>query len=186
MSITGSLVGYENNNEVSKKNRSLLNITTTSNASSKQCQSLNTSISNSVITTASGQYRHRMADGGAKKPHRLHLNTLWSVWYGVLVTLLQGYLILQGTHRYVGLSALTWKYEKPTTELDIQIVFCGLVVLFLPLLLAAALFRVGNLANDGIKLASGTRLCSSAPTDGLEEEAFEGTLRYVSFPLLRY
>ncbi|XP_055640852.1 protein tincar [Toxorhynchites rutilus septentrionalis] len=177
MSITGSLVGYENNNEVSKKNRSLLNITATSNASSKQCQSLNTSISNSVITNASSQYRHRMTDGGTKKPHRLHLNTLWSVWYGLLVTLLQGYLILQGTHRYVGLSALAWKYEKPTTELDIQIVFCGLVVLFLPLLLAAALFRVGNLANDGIKLASGTRLCSSTSTDGLEEEAFEGTLR---------
>lgn len=96
-----------------------------------------------------------------------------------LITLLQGYLVLQGTHRYLGLSALTWKYEKPATELDIQIVFCGLVVLFMPLLLVAALFRVGNLANDGIKLASGTRLCSSAPTDGLEEEAFEGTLRYV-------
>ncbi|XP_058447592.1 protein tincar [Malaya genurostris] len=186
MSITGSLVGYENNNDVSKKNRSLLNITATSNASSKQCQSLNTSISNSVITTASSQYRHRMdgtgdgSSGGGcstKKPRRLHLNTLWSVWYGLLITLLQGYLVLQGTHRYLGLSALSWKYGKPTIELDIQIVFCGLVVLFLPLLLAAAMFRVGNLANDGIKLASGTRLCSSAPTDGLEEEAFEGTLR---------
>lgn len=182
MSITGSLVGYENNNEVSqKKNRSLLNITATSNASSKQCQSLNSSLANSVIASGSSgnPYRHRTVDGsgGTKKPRRLHLNTLWSVWYGLLVTLLQGYLVLQGTHRYLGLSALTWKYEKPSTELDIQIVFCGLVVLFMPLLLAAALFRVGNLANDGIKLASGTRLCSSAPTDGLEEEAFEGTLR---------
>ncbi|XP_065077585.1 protein tincar [Ochlerotatus camptorhynchus] len=180
MSITGSLVGYENNNEVSKKNRSLLNITATSNASSKQCQSLNSSIANSVTMGTSNPYRHRMDSGGGcgtKKPRRLHLNTLWSVWYGLLITLLQGYLVLQGTHRYLGLSALTWKYEKPTTELDIQIVFCGLVVLFMPLLLVAALFRVGNLANDGIKLASGTRLCSSAPTDGLEEEAFEGTLR---------
>lgn len=182
MSITGSLVGYENNNDVSttKKNRSLLNITGTSNASSKQCQSLNSSLTNSVMTSASTR-SHRMDGGGSagKKHRRLHLNTLWSVWYGVLVTLLQAYLVLQGTHRYLGLSALSWKYEKPSTELDIQIVFCGLVVLFLPLLLAAAMFRVGNLANDGIKLASGTRLCSSAPTDGLEEEAFEGTLRYV-------
>ncbi|XP_055607087.1 protein tincar [Uranotaenia lowii] len=190
MSITGSLVGYEGGHSegpTSKKNRSLLNLTATSNASSKQCQSLNSSISNSVIqpnvhnnsVASSGNQQHRhFRDGGhAKKPRRLHLNTLWSVWYGVLITLLQAYLILQGAHRYLGLSALSWKYEKPTTELDIQIVFCGLVVLFLPLLLAAAMFRVGNLANDGIKLASGTRLCSSAPTDGLEEEAFEGTLR---------
>lgn len=57
MSITGSLVGYENNNEVtlnSKKNhRSLLNMS----GSTKQCSSLNTSISNSVITAASSSIR---------------------------------------------------------------------------------------------------------------------------------
>lgn len=54
MSISGSLVGYENNNELgNKKNRSLLNTT----GSSKQCASLNSSISNSVITTASSNIR---------------------------------------------------------------------------------------------------------------------------------
>lgn len=54
MSITGSLVGYENNNDLcNKKNRSLLNVT----GSSKQCASLNSSISNSVITTASSSVR---------------------------------------------------------------------------------------------------------------------------------
>ncbi|XP_041788456.1 protein tincar [Anopheles merus] len=196
MSITGSLVGYENGGDitmVSKKNRSLLNITATSTASSKQCQSLNSSISHSsVVLTSnntsaqyvanSGSLRRQthLADPAKHRRRRLHLNTLWSIWYGILMTLLQGYLIVQGTHRYIGLSALSWKYEKPTTELDIQIVFCGLVVLFLPLLLASALFRVGNLANDGMKLASGTKLWhGSAPAshDGLEEEAFEGTLR---------
>ncbi|XP_049277661.1 protein tincar [Anopheles funestus] len=197
MSITGSLVGYENGGDitmVSKKNRSLLNITATSTASSKQCQSLNSSISHSSVVltsntstqyvTNSGSLRRSThapdMNPGKHRRRRLHLNTLWSIWYGILITLLQGYLIVQGTHRYIGLSALTWKYEKPTTELDIQIVFCGLVVLFLPLLLASALFRVGNLANDGMKLASGTKLwhgSASAGHDGLEEEAFEGTLR---------
>uniref|UniRef100_A0A182QB29 Uncharacterized protein n=1 Tax=Anopheles farauti TaxID=69004 RepID=A0A182QB29_9DIPT len=197
MSITGSLVGYENGGDitmVSKKNRSLLNITATSTASSKQCQSLNSSISHgSVVLTSntsaayvpsSGSLRRQTHPAdmhpGKHRRRRLHLNTLWSIWYGILMTLLQGYLIVQGTHRYIGLSALGWKYEKPTTELDIQIVFCGLVVLFLPLLLASALFRVGNLANDGMKLASGTKLWhgpASGGPDGLEEEAFEGTLR---------
>ncbi|XP_058055789.1 protein tincar [Anopheles bellator] len=200
MSITGSLVGYETGGDlsmVSKKNRSLLNITATSTASSKQCQSLNSSISHSSVvltssnTIATTQYvgnsgsLRRQAPGevcpGKHRRRRLHLNTLWSIWYGILVTLLQGYLIVQGTHRYVGLSALSWKYEKPSTELDIQIVFCGLVILFLPLLLASALFRVGNLANDGMKLASGTKLWPGSTTatghDELEEEAFEGTLR---------
>ncbi|XP_053680361.1 protein tincar [Anopheles nili] len=200
MSITGSLVGYETGGDlsmVSKKNRSLLNITATSNASSKQCQSLNSSISHSSVVltggntsatyvAGTGSLRRQTqpptdTDPGKYRRRRLHLNTLWSIWYGILVTLLQGYLIVQGTHRYIGLSAVSWKYEKPTTELDIQIVFCGLVVLFLPLLLASALFRVGNLANDGMKLASGTKLwhgpSASAGHDGLEEEAFEGTLR---------
>lgn len=40
-------------------------------------------------------------------------------------------------------------------------------------------FQVGNLANDGIKLASGSRKCSAEPQDGLEAEAKGGTLRYV-------
>ncbi|KFB35884.1 AGAP001696-PA-like protein [Anopheles sinensis] len=191
MSITGSLVGYETGGDItmgSKKNRSLLNITATSNASSKNCQSLNSSISHGSVVlpgNTSGSLRRHAQPPIASSPtkhrrRRLHLNTLWSIWYGILVTLLQGYLIVQGTHRYIGLSALSWKYEKPTTELDIQIVFCGLVVLFLPLLLASALFRVGNLANDGMKLASGTKLWQGSPSaghDGLEEEAFEGTLR---------
>uniref|UniRef100_A0A182PSK9 Uncharacterized protein n=1 Tax=Anopheles epiroticus TaxID=199890 RepID=A0A182PSK9_9DIPT len=197
MSITGSLVGYENGGDitmVSKKNRSLLNITTNSTASSKQCQSLNSSISHSSVVLTSNTSAQYVANSGSlrRQTHpadmdpvkhrrrRLHLNTLWSIWYGILMTLLQGYLIVQGTHRYIGLSALSWKYEKPTTELDIQIVFCALVVLFLPLLLASALFRVGNLANDGMKLASGTKLwqgSSQTNHDVLEEEAFEGTLR---------
>lgn len=30
------------------------------------------------------------------------MNTLWSIWYGVLFTLLQGYLAIQGAHRFLG------------------------------------------------------------------------------------
>lgn len=37
--------------------------------------------------------------------------------------------------------------------------------------------QVGNLANDGIKLATGSGKCSAEPEDGLEEEAKGGTLR---------
>lgn len=38
----------------------------------------------------------------AKRKHRYHLNTLWSIWYGVLFTYLQGYLILNGAYRFLG------------------------------------------------------------------------------------
>lgn len=38
--------------------------------------------------------------------------------------------------------------------------------------------QVGNLANDGVKLASSANgKCSSQPEDGLEQEAKGGTLR---------
>lgn len=39
--------------------------------------------------------------------------------------------------------------------------------------------QVGNLANDGIKLATGARerRCTLSPHDGLEEESRGGTLR---------
>lgn len=117
MSMTGSLVGYDNHNNSSadnkKLNRSLLN--TTGSTTSKQCPSLNSSITNSVATTASsrtsklGQCPDRR-NGCARRSkqvlekHRLHFNTLWSVWYGILVTLFQGYLVVQGAHRFLSKS----------------------------------------------------------------------------------
>lgn len=32
----------------------------------------------------------------------LHLNSLWSIWYGIVLTLFQGYLALHGTYRFLG------------------------------------------------------------------------------------
>jgi len=49
----------------------------------------------------------------------------------------------------------------PVTELNMQLIFCGLTLLFLPLFLASALFKVGNLANDGVKLSARKSACSS-------------------------
>lgn len=36
-----------------------------------------------------------------RKSH-IHFNRLWSVWYGILVTLFQGYLIILGLQKYLG------------------------------------------------------------------------------------
>lgn len=120
-----SMDGCNTSSIITKKNnRSLLNVTT----SSKQCSSLNSSIANSVITNASSnvgnnikgqqqqqlhqqahlRYNHRpTSNNNYRQPHqllekhRLHLNTLWSIWYGILVTLFQGYLVVQGAHRFL-------------------------------------------------------------------------------------
>lgn len=40
-------------------------------------------------------------DNDETKSH-IHFNRLWSVWYGILVTLFQGYLIVLGLQKYIG------------------------------------------------------------------------------------
>lgn len=74
---------------------------------------------------------------------KIHFNTLWSVWYGILVTLFQGYLAIQGAHRYLSCSIIQWgKENQPTIELDIQIILCIFVIVLLPIFLTSALFKV--------------------------------------------
>ncbi|ALC46505.1 tinc [Drosophila busckii] len=165
--------------------------------------SLNSSICNSVATTTtaatannslSQQQQQLQAKYIKSKRHQsrysnlqhsghdsssyLHLNSLWSIWYGVLLTLFQGYLAMHGAYRFLGCSLIPWKIE-PVAELNLQIVLSGVVFILLPVFFTSAVFKVGNLANDGIKLATGARerRCTLAPQDGLEEESRGGTLR---------
>lgn len=71
---------------------------------------------------------------------------------------------------------MTWKNGLPVTELNMQLIFCGLTILFLPLFFASALFKVGNLANDGVKLTSRKGTCSSEPPI-FEDEGNSSTLK---------
>ncbi|SPP83424.1 protein tincar isoform X1 [Drosophila guanche] len=164
--------------------------------------SLNSSMCNSVLTNATtatsssltqqqqqlqAKYikskRHQsrytnLQHSGHDSGSYLHLNSLWSIWYGVLLTLFQGYLAMHGAYRFLGCSLIPWKIE-PVAELNLQIVLSGVVFILLPVFFTSAVFKVGNLANDGIKLATGARerRCTLAPHDGLEEETRGGTLR---------
>ncbi|KAI8121868.1 Protein tincar [Lucilia cuprina] len=218
MSIRGSLLTYENNNHIvnkSKKrnstyyssnfNTSILNNTANSMGKGTP-SSLNSSISNNVLSDPSGNHKphqphphfqnHRLPAKymNSKRKHAkyssmysqiypdhnnyLHLNSLWSIWYGVLLTLFQGYLAVHGAYRFLGCSLITWTIE-PVAELNLQIILSGLVFVLLPFFFTSAVFKVGNLANDGIKLGSAAkeRRCSMTPHDGLEEESRGGTLR---------
>ncbi|XP_044314760.1 protein tincar isoform X1 [Drosophila rhopaloa] len=161
----------------------------------------NSSLCNSVMTTATtasssltqqqqqlqAKYikskRHQsrytsLQHSGHDSGSYLHLNSLWSIWYGVLLTLFQGYLAMHGAYRFLGCSLIPWKIE-PVAELNLQIVLSGVVFILLPVFFTSAVFKVGNLANDGIKLATGARerRCTLSPHDGLEEESRGGTLR---------
>ena len=58
-----------------------------------------------------------------------------------------------------------------------QLIFCGLTLLFLPLFLASALFKIGNLANDGIKLSARKGTCSSEQPVIFEDDGNSSTMR---------
>uniref|UniRef100_A0A1A9WMK3 Uncharacterized protein n=1 Tax=Glossina brevipalpis TaxID=37001 RepID=A0A1A9WMK3_9MUSC len=144
--------------------------------------SLNSSISNSIITNASSnqqqqQHQHQQQSQQQQQHHQnfpitahlpaklmnskrkhakynnmypphmypdhnnyLHLNSLWSIWYGVLLTLFQGYLAVHGAYRFLGCSLISWKIE-PVTELNLQIVLSGVVFILLPFFFTSAVFK---------------------------------------------
>ncbi|EDV91265.1 GH14990 [Drosophila grimshawi] len=156
-------------------NSVMTNATTASNSLSQQQQQLQAK----YIKSKRHQSRYtNLQHSGHDSSSYLHLNSLWSIWYGVLLTLFQGYLAMHGAYRFLGCSLIPWKIE-PVAELNLQIVLSGVVFILLPVFFTSAVFKVGNLANDGIKLATGARerRCTLAPHDGLEEEARGGTLR---------
>lgn len=91
MSMTGSLMGYENNNEINqakcKKPLKPLPIVS--------------SINSSGITTANKTKKPRRS---ARRSSciRGHVNSLWSVWYGVLAVAFQAYIGLRYAKRFAG------------------------------------------------------------------------------------
>jgi len=48
--------------------------------------------------------------GQQSRASHIHFNQLWSVWYGILLTIFQGYLIVQGLQKYIG------KHERVVME----------------------------------------------------------------------
>lgn len=75
-----------------KGNDSFLNTT--------DCSMPNMSIS-TVATGCPSTNVKAISTHDESKTH-IHFNRLWSVWYGVLVTLFQGYLIMLGLQKYLG------------------------------------------------------------------------------------
>lgn len=77
-----------------KGNDSFLNTT--------DCSIPNISISTVATGCPSNVKAILSSESNEHKSHRIHFNRLWSVWYGILVTLFQGYLITLGLHKFIG------------------------------------------------------------------------------------
>lgn len=65
--------------------------------------------------------------------------------------------------------------QPPKFELHACIVLTGTGVLLLPILLAAAFLKLGNLANDGVKLGRHTSTCTRDPPSSILSNTSEGT-----------
>ncbi|RLU25377.1 hypothetical protein DMN91_001533 [Ooceraea biroi] len=156
MSMTGSLMGYENNNDVNqaKCKKPLKPLPVVS------------SISSSGVTTSTSQSRQRSRRSTRRESCiRSHVNSLWSVWYGILAVAFQAYIAMRYARRFSAYIALPWPGETPPPKIELYacVVLAGAGIILLPVLLGAAIFKFGNLANDGIKLGRHLSACSRDP-----------------------
>ncbi|XP_044018083.1 protein tincar isoform X2 [Aphidius gifuensis] len=193
MSMTGSLMGYENNNEINqikcKKSLKTLPIVTTNiggngGVCGTSVGALNSSpINSSTATNINCKIKYKNDNNNRKNKkqkescNRGHANGLWSVWYGILAVCLQAYVATRCAKRFVAYLSLPWTTEvqPPKFELHACIVLTGTGVLLLPILLAAAFLKLGNLANDGIKLGRDSNNCSRDSTSTILANGHENS-----------
>ncbi|XP_017892290.1 protein tincar isoform X2 [Ceratina calcarata] len=158
MSMTGSLMGYENNNDVNqvkcKKPLKPLPIVSSINSSG---------------VTSTGKTKKPRRSSKRNSCIRGHVNSLWSVWYGVLAVAFQAYIGLRYAKRFAAYLSLPWPADAPPAKVELYacLVLAGTGVVLLPVLLGAAFLKLGNLANDGVKLGRHLSACSRDPPSTL-------------------
>ncbi|XP_025155773.1 protein tincar [Harpegnathos saltator] len=159
MSMTGSLMGYENNNDVNqaKCKKPLKPLPVVS------------SISSSGVTTTSSKSKKARKSARKESCIRGHVNSLWSVWYGILAVAFQAYIAMRYARRFAAYLSLPWPADAPPPKIELYacLVLAGTGVVLLPVLLGAAFLKLGNLANDGIKLGRHLSACSRDPPSSL-------------------
>lgn len=159
MSMTGSLMGYENNNDVNqaKCKKPLKPLPVVS------------SISSSGVTTSTTKSKKARRPMRKETCPRGHVNSLWSVWYGILAVGFQAYIALRYAKRFAAYLSLPWPADAPPPKIELYacLVLAGAGAVLLPVLLGAAFLKLGNLANDGIKLGRHLSACSRDPPSSL-------------------
>lgn len=109
MSMTGSLMGYENNNDVNqaKCKKPLKPLPVVS------------SISSGGVTTSTGKSKRARKSTRKDSCIRGHVNSLWSVWYGILAVAFQAYIAMRYARRFAGKITLVLplKYASPRDQL---------------------------------------------------------------------
>ncbi|XP_015113177.1 protein tincar isoform X2 [Diachasma alloeum] len=183
MSMTGSLMGYENNNDANqikckKPLKTLPTVATSNSGNIAPVTSATTATTTTISNSIGGKSRkYKKTDRRRESCNRGHANGLWSVWYGILAVTLQAYVATRCAKRFVAYLSLPWPAEvqPPKVELHACIVLTGTGVLLLPILVAAAFLKLGNLANDGVKLGRHSSTCTRDPPSSLLSDGPDGT-----------
>ena len=103
MSMSGSLMGYENNNDMvsqAKGKRVLKPLPITTSVNAAGVTTANGGIGGSTRIKARGTI-HRKRNSTVTCG-RGHVNSLWSVWYGIIGVAFQAYIAIRCTRRLVG------------------------------------------------------------------------------------
>jgi hypothetical protein len=78
---------------------------------------------------------------------RARVNSLWSMWYTVLLTLLQVYLLYLGFERYKLYTDMKWPHGGfPRLQLSIYIALHAFSIPLCLLFVAFGVFKSGNMA----------------------------------------
>jgi hypothetical protein len=119
---------YENNNDVKLANGKMTDTRTT----------------NSPQPTPNPKTSSPRPSKPTKCCSCLHLNNLWSLWYGIFGTALQAYTAIKCVKRILGYSLLSWpeNLSVPYLELNCSLGLTGAAILLLPVFLVATLFKV--------------------------------------------
>nr|XP_022917978.1 uncharacterized protein LOC111427199 [Onthophagus taurus]XP_022917979.1 uncharacterized protein LOC111427199 [Onthophagus taurus] len=102
------------------------------------------------------------SSSGCTRCFAVHCNNLWSVWYGILCGGLQVCVALICLKRLLNYSVLSWpeNLPLPSFEMNVSLGLTGAAVLLIPFFVISAIFKIGNLANDGHKLGRHLSACS--------------------------
>lgn len=83
----------------------------------------------------------------------VHVNSLWLWWYATIVLAGHSYLMYRAVQQCKEYNELPWRSaEKPVAELYIYIILLVISMMCLPFFVITAVFKVGNYANDGVRL----------------------------------
>nr|CDQ00609.2 Bm10949 [Brugia malayi] len=86
---------------------------------------------------------------------RARVNQLWSIWYTIVMVLLQTYLIYLGFERYRLYSEMKWPHGAyPSLWLSVYVVLYSSCIPGLLLFMAFGIFKSGNVAGDNDRLGA--------------------------------